>query len=100
MPRQVRIDAPAALHHVIIRGIERQAIFKDPADRANFVNRLARIISETRTVCYARVLVGSHFHFKCSDVSKAAGIDASTARWAVGLGSNCRRLQRFKNATG
>jgi hypothetical protein len=29
MPRQPRIDAPGALHHVIIRGIEREAIFKD-----------------------------------------------------------------------
>ena len=29
MPRQSRIDAPGALHHVIIRGIERKAIFKD-----------------------------------------------------------------------
>ncbi|MCP4214538.1 MAG: hypothetical protein GY765_07765, partial [bacterium] len=29
MPRQSRIDAPGALHHIIIRGIERKAIFKD-----------------------------------------------------------------------
>jgi hypothetical protein len=32
MPRQARIDAPGALHHVIIRGIERKAIFKDAKD--------------------------------------------------------------------
>ena len=31
MPRQSRIDAPGALHHVIIRGIERKAIVKDDA---------------------------------------------------------------------
>ena len=29
MPRQSRIDAPGALHHVLIRGIERRKIFKD-----------------------------------------------------------------------
>jgi hypothetical protein len=29
MPRKDRIDAPGALHHIIIRGIERKAIFKD-----------------------------------------------------------------------
>jgi len=29
MPRKARIDAPGALHHIIIRGIERKAIFKD-----------------------------------------------------------------------
>jgi REP element-mobilizing transposase RayT len=40
MPRQARIDAPGALHHIIIRGIERKAIFKEDADRANFIERL------------------------------------------------------------
>jgi len=50
MPRKVRIDAPGALHHIIIRGIERKAIFNDNTDRANFLKRLARIISETDTV--------------------------------------------------
>jgi len=29
MPRQSRIDAPGALHHVIIRGIERTLIFRN-----------------------------------------------------------------------
>lgn len=34
---QARIDAPDALHHIIIRGIERKAIFKDDLDRKNFL---------------------------------------------------------------
>jgi hypothetical protein len=29
MPRLARLDAPGVLHHIIIRGIERRAIFKD-----------------------------------------------------------------------
>ncbi len=57
MPRKARIDAPGALHHIIIRGIERKAIFKDNADRINFIERLGRIISETQTGCYAWVLL-------------------------------------------
>jgi len=40
MPRKARIDAPGALQHIIIRGIERKAIFKDHADRENFLERL------------------------------------------------------------
>jgi len=47
MPRKARIDAPGALHHIIIRGIERKAVFKDLADRDNFIGRLGRIITET-----------------------------------------------------
>jgi putative transposase len=29
MPRKARVDTPGALHHVIIRGIERKPIFKE-----------------------------------------------------------------------
>jgi hypothetical protein len=46
MPRKARIDAPGALHHIINRGIARKAIFNDNADRANFLERLGRIISD------------------------------------------------------
>ena len=61
MPRKARIDAPGALHHIIIRGIERKAIFKDIAVRK--------------------------FGYKCSDVSKAMGISAVTVSKAANLGS-------------
>ena len=36
MPRLSRLDAPGALHHLMIRGIERRTIFKDNKDRDNF----------------------------------------------------------------
>ena len=62
MPRKARIDAPGALHHIIIRGIERKAIFRDDTDRADFLKRLELIISETRTRCYAWVLMNNHVH--------------------------------------
>ena len=62
MPRKARIDAPGALHHIIIRGIERKAVFKDSADRDNFRERLGGIIKETETGCYAWVLMTNHIH--------------------------------------
>jgi putative transposase len=43
MPRKARIDAPGALHHIIIRGIERRRIFSDDQDRDNFIERLGEI---------------------------------------------------------
>jgi hypothetical protein len=33
MPRSARLDAPGAVHHVIIRGIERRKIFRLRAKR-------------------------------------------------------------------
>ena len=62
MPRKARIDAPGALHHIIIRGIERKAIFKDTADRFDFFNRLGRIVSETETGCHAWAFMKNHVH--------------------------------------
>ena len=62
MPRQARIDAPGALHHIIARGIERRSIFEDDADQDNFLNRLDTILTATQTTCFAWALIPNHFH--------------------------------------
>jgi len=40
MPPKARIEAPGALHHIIIRGIEQKSIFEDDKDRGDFLERL------------------------------------------------------------
>ncbi|MGD2000332.1 MAG: transposase [Desulfobacterales bacterium] len=62
MPRQSRIDAPGALQHIIVRGIERRKIFRDDHDRYDFIDRLGGILEETATACYAWALIPNHFH--------------------------------------
>jgi len=62
MPRKARIDAPGALHHIIIRGIERRKIFYDDRDRDNFIERLGVVLTETRTPCFAWALIPNHLH--------------------------------------
>ena len=63
MPRKSRIDAPGALHHVIIRGIERRKIFQSDYDRENFIVRLSGLITESKIDCYAWALLSNHGHF-------------------------------------
>jgi hypothetical protein len=65
MPRKERIDAPGALHHVIIRGIERRKIFRSDYDydRQNFITRLGELIPESRIDCYAWALLSKHGYF-------------------------------------
>ena len=46
MPRQARIDAPGALHHIIVRGIERKKIFRDDKDRNDFIDRIGAFSKE------------------------------------------------------
>jgi REP element-mobilizing transposase RayT len=62
MPRKARIDAEGALHHIIVRGIERRKIFWDDADRDSFVNRLGQVLIETHTDCFAWAMMPNHVH--------------------------------------
>jgi len=62
MPRKSRIDVPGALHHIIIRGIERKRIFQDNLDRSNFIDRLGSICTGLNVICYAWALMPNHVH--------------------------------------
>jgi putative transposase len=62
MPRKARIDAPGALHHIIVRGIDGNPIFKSSEDYENFLVRLGRVLQETSTTCYAWALIPNHIH--------------------------------------
>lgn len=50
MPRQSRLDAPGALHHVMGRGIDGIKIFSNRKDRKDFLERLSDL-------CKAKVRV-------------------------------------------
>ena len=63
MPRLARLDAPGVLHHIIIRGIERRKIFRDNRDRENFLERLGKLLQQTKTGCYAWAFLQNHAHF-------------------------------------
>ncbi len=62
MPRQARIDAPGALHHIICRGIERRNIFRNSTDRNRFLERFGAVLQKSATPCYAWALIPNHFH--------------------------------------
>lgn len=62
MPRQPRLDAPGALHHIMGRGIERTTIFRTDQDREDFLNRLADLCLDEDLIVYAWSLMPNHFH--------------------------------------
>ena len=62
MPRQARLDVPGALHHVMIRGINKTDIFTDDQDRRMFLERLGLTVGEGDSTLYAWVLMSNHVH--------------------------------------
>jgi len=63
MPRSARLDSPGIIQHIMIRGIERKPIFTTDDDREDLIERLAQLIPETKTRCYAWVFMENHGHF-------------------------------------
>lgn len=92
MPRQSRIDAPGALHHIICRGIERTPIFEDDQDRDNFIDRLGTILSETQTPCYSWALIPNHFHILAR--TGAAPLSTVMRRLLTGYAVSFNRRRR------
>ena len=62
MPRGPRLDAPGVLHHVMVRGLERRAIFRDDRDREEFVQRLGALAGQGAWQVYAWTLLPNHLH--------------------------------------
>jgi len=53
MPRQARLDSPGALHHIMVRGINKSAIFNEDEDKNRFIERLGEGIIDGRCAVYA-----------------------------------------------
>ena len=94
MPRKARVDAPGALQHIIVRGIERAKIFKDDTDRNDFLDRIGKLVTETKIRCFAWALLSNHFHLlvKTGQVPVARSL---FCYWAVReLGMSMSELSR------
>jgi len=62
MPRQARLDVPGALHHIMVRGINKTVLFEDKRDKARFLERLGENVTEGKCSIYAWVLMDNHAH--------------------------------------
>ncbi len=62
MPRQARLDAPGALHHIMVRGINKSVIFEDDQDKTRFLERLGLNVIKGKCSVYAWVLMDNHAH--------------------------------------
>ena len=82
MPRQARLDTPGALHHVIVRGIEKRPIVQTAEDRDDFVAALSAAARTTGTAIYAWALLRNHSHLLVR--SGRVGLPAFMRKWLTG----------------
>ncbi|MBN2128083.1 MAG: transposase [Sedimentisphaerales bacterium] len=62
MARPLRIDQEDTFYHVLNRGNERRAVFRDARDCEGFLVRLGRCAQRFSLGVYAYVLMGNHYH--------------------------------------
>ena len=62
MPREARLDAPGALHHVIGRSIAGVKLFQAEPDCEDFLARLADLCKRGHLQVFAWALLPNHFH--------------------------------------
>jgi REP element-mobilizing transposase RayT len=62
MPRQLRIEYPGAIYHIMSRGDRRDKIYFDDVDRQDFLKTLAEAVQKADWQVHAYCLMGNHFH--------------------------------------
>ena len=62
MTRPLRIEYEGAFYHVLSRGNERKAIFRDDKDRRLFIEILGEMSARFSVDIFAYVLMGNHYH--------------------------------------
>jgi REP-associated tyrosine transposase len=62
VPRQLRIEYPGAIYHVMSRGNRRQAIYFSNVDRQDFLRTLAEACEKTSWQVHAYCLMPNHYH--------------------------------------
>jgi REP element-mobilizing transposase RayT len=86
MPRPPRLEVCGALYHVTARGNERRALFRDDADREEYLRRIARYREKFRFRLLSYCLMTNHVHLAIrageQPLSRVmAGLHSSYAEW-------------------
>ena len=81
MARQLRVEYPGAIYHVMNRGDRGEEIFRDDKDREGFLAALAEVCGKTGWEVHALCLLGNHFHLV---VETPQGNLVSGMKWLLG----------------
>ena len=83
MSRPIRIEIEDGWYHVISRGIERRAIFRDDSDRSDFLERLFGLTESHAVLVHAYCLMQNHFHLQLQ--TRQANLKEAMQRLSVAM---------------
>src|SRR5688572_15957094 len=95
MPRQLRLEFPGAVYHVINRGNYRSWIFQSDRTKQAFENCLFQTCRRSNWLLHAFVIMGNHFHLalETPDGNLVAGMQWLQATFA-------NRFNRWRGERG
>jgi len=106
MPRAAREKSKTGIYHIILRGINRQAIFEDKEDSAKLLRTLKEYQKISEYKLYAYCLMGNHIHMLLKEEKEELGvamrrIGASYVYWYNWKYERCGHLfqDRYKSET-
>ncbi len=73
MPRTARERSKTGVYHVMVRGINRQDIFRDDEDRIKFLESLQKAKVRSKCAIYAYCLMDNHVHLIIAEGEEDVG---------------------------
>ncbi len=104
MPRQLRLQYPGAIYHVMSRGNRREKVFLDDVDLHDFVKTLAEACQKTGWQVHAYCLMPNHYHLvlETPEPNLVAGMAWLQSTYTIRLNhqetGSTHRLVHFKLA--
>jgi REP element-mobilizing transposase RayT len=94
MPRRLRDDVEAGVHHVYARGNGRQAIYLTDADRHIYLRLLGTAVERHRWSCLAYCLMTNHVHLliETREPNLSVGMQRMHGRYAGDFNRRHRRV--------
>lgn len=73
MPRTARRKSETGIHHIILRGINKQTIFNDDTDIKRFIDTLLKVKKDSGYQVYGYCFMGNHVHLLMQEGHESIG---------------------------
>lgn len=93
MARPLRPNIAGAVYHVMSRGIEKKAIYRDDQDREEFLKTIGRVARRYEWQCLAYCLMANHYHLvlRTPQPNLSRGMGVANSAYAMAFNNRYER---------